>query len=42
MPKRELRFLRKSWTARTKDGSLSVQVEYTVLVNDEGCEILTQ
>ena len=29
------------WTVRTIDGSLSAQWEHTVLVTEEGCEILT-
>ena len=29
------------WTAVTADGSLSAQFEHTVLVTDDGCEILT-
>jgi methionyl aminopeptidase len=30
------------WTAVTVDGSLSAQFEHTVLVTDDGCEVLTQ
>lgn len=30
------------WTIRTKDGSLSAHFEHTVLVLDDGCEILTK
>jgi methionyl aminopeptidase len=30
------------WTARTEDGLLSAQYEHTVLVVEDGCEILTQ
>jgi methionyl aminopeptidase len=30
------------WTVRTKDGSLSAQWEHTILVTDDGYEILTQ
>lgn len=30
------------WTARTADGSLSAQYEHTVLVTDDGVEILTK
>lgn len=29
------------WTVRTADGSLSAQAESTVLVTDDGCEVLT-
>ncbi|MCL6445476.1 MAG: type I methionyl aminopeptidase [Alicyclobacillus sp.] len=30
------------WTARTKDGSLSIQYEHTIAITDNGPEILTQ
>jgi methionyl aminopeptidase len=30
------------WTVRTKDGSLSAQFEHTVLVTEQGCEVLTK
>lgn len=29
------------WTVRTKDGSLAAHFEHTVLITDDGCEILT-
>ena len=29
------------WTARTADGKPSAQWEHTVLITEEGCEILT-
>ena len=29
------------WTVRTKDGSLSAQFEHTILMTEEGPEILT-
>jgi methionyl aminopeptidase len=29
------------WTVVTADGSLSAQFEHTVLVTEEGCEVLT-
>jgi methionyl aminopeptidase len=29
------------WTARTVDGSLSAQFEHTILVTEDGFEILT-
>ncbi len=32
---------RDNWTVRTKDGSLSAQWEHTILVTDDGYEILT-
>lgn len=30
------------WTIRTKDGSLAAHFEHTVLITDDGCEILTK
>ncbi|HEX3082545.1 MAG TPA: type I methionyl aminopeptidase [Candidatus Saccharimonadia bacterium] len=30
------------WTILTSDGSLSAQFEHTVLITDEGCEVLTK
>lgn len=30
------------WTVRTKDGSLSAQWEHTILVTEDGYEILTK
>ena len=30
------------WTVRTADGSLSAQWEHTLLVTEDGCEILTR
>lgn len=38
----ELVILEDKWTAVTCDGSLSAQYEHTVLVTNNGCEILTQ
>ena len=35
------RTLRDQWTVVTRDGSLSAQWEHTVLVTNDGCEILT-
>ena len=35
------RTLKDHWTVVTQDGSLSAQWEHTVLVTDQGCEILT-
>jgi methionyl aminopeptidase len=29
------------WTATTTDGGLAVQCEHTVLITENGCEILT-
>ncbi|MDH4247007.1 MAG: type I methionyl aminopeptidase [Deltaproteobacteria bacterium] len=37
-----VRILEDQWTAVTADGSLSAQFEHTVLVTEEGVEILTQ
>ena len=31
-----------NWTAVTEDGSLSAQFEHTLLVTEEGCEVLTK
>jgi len=30
------------WTYKTKDGSLSAHFEHTVLITEDGCEVLTQ
>jgi methionyl aminopeptidase len=30
------------WTVRTRDGGLSAQFEHTILMTEEGPEILTQ
>jgi methionyl aminopeptidase len=38
----EVEVLDDDWTAVTRDGSLSAQFEHTVLVTDDGAEILTQ
>ena len=35
------RTLNDRWTVVTMDGSLSAQWEHTVLVTEDGCEILT-
>ena len=40
--KRHTRVLADGWTVVTKDHSLSAQWEHTVLVTDDGCEVLTQ
>ncbi len=37
-----LRILPDKWTAVTKDGSLSVQFEHTILVTETGYEVLTR
>lgn len=38
----EVEILDDDWTAVTTDGALSAQFEHTVLVTDEGCEVLTR
>jgi methionyl aminopeptidase len=37
----EVRLLPDGWTVVTKDHSLSAQWEHTVLVTDDGCDVLT-
>uniref|UniRef100_A0A0B6ZZ46 Methionine aminopeptidase n=1 Tax=Arion vulgaris TaxID=1028688 RepID=A0A0B6ZZ46_9EUPU len=37
----EIKILDDDWTVVTVDGSKSAQFEHTILVTDEGCEILT-
>ena len=37
----ECEILDDDWTAVTADGSLSAQFEHTILVTEEGCEVLT-
>ena len=39
--KAAIRHLPDGWTITTKDGSLSAQWEHTVLVTDDGYEVLT-
>jgi len=39
--KRHCKILKDGWTVVTKDRSLSAQFEHTLLVTDDGCEILT-
>ncbi len=39
--KRHIRSMPDGWTVVTKDHSLSAQWEHTILVTEEGCEILT-
>lgn len=39
--KRQVRFMSNGWTACTKDRSLSAQFEHTILVTDNGHEVLT-
>ncbi|QTM69291.1 M24 family metallopeptidase, partial [Buchnera aphidicola (Hormaphis cornu)] len=38
---KETKCMNDGWTIKTKDHSLSAQYEHTLLVTDEGCEILT-
>lgn len=38
----EVEILEDDWTAVTQDGSLSAQFEHTVLVTEDGCEVLTK
>jgi hypothetical protein len=33
--------MKDGWTVKTKDRSLSAQYEHTIVVTDNGCEILT-
>jgi methionyl aminopeptidase len=37
----ETRLLNDQWTVVTEDGSLSAHFEHTILISDEGPEILT-
>ena len=39
--KAAIRHLPDGWTVTTKDGSLSAQWEHTVLVTEDGYEVLT-
>ena len=39
--KRQVKLLQDGWTVVTKDRCLSAQWEHTLLVTDEGCEVLT-
>lgn len=39
--KRHSKMLKDGWTAITKDRSLTAQYEHTLLVTEDGCEILT-
>ncbi len=39
--KREVKLLSDDWTVVTRDRSLSAQWEHTVLVTDDGYEVLT-
>ncbi|WP_127477328.1 type I methionyl aminopeptidase [Sulfurivermis fontis] len=40
--KRHIKLLPDGWTVVTKDRSLSAQWEHTILVTDDGCEVLTR
>lgn len=37
----EIEILEDNWTAVTIDNSRTAQVEHTVLITDNGCEVLT-
>ncbi len=39
--KRDCKLLKDGWTVKTKDGSRSAQFEHTILVTDNGAEVLT-
>ena len=39
--KRHVRLLADGWTVVTRDHSLSAQWEHTILITDNGCEVLT-
>jgi methionyl aminopeptidase len=36
-----IRTMNDGWTVKTKDRSLSAQYEHTIVVTENGCEILT-
>jgi methionyl aminopeptidase len=38
---RHVKLLPDHWTVVTKDHKLSAQFEHTILVTDDGCEVLT-
>lgn len=38
---RHIRCMKDGWTVKTKDHSLSAQYEHTIVVTENGCEILT-
>ncbi|NIO42016.1 MAG: type I methionyl aminopeptidase, partial [Burkholderiales bacterium] len=40
--RKEVKLLADNWTVVTRDHSLSAQWEHTVLVTDDGVEVLTQ
>ncbi|MBI2453842.1 type I methionyl aminopeptidase [Candidatus Peregrinibacteria bacterium] len=42
MGKRFVEILRDGWTAVTKDGSPACQVEHTIAITTNGCEVLTK
>ncbi|CAL4321064.1 Methionine aminopeptidase [Buchnera aphidicola (Eriosoma grossulariae)] len=39
---REIKLMKDQWTVKTKDRSLSAQYEHTILVTENGCEVLTK
>ncbi len=42
MGKPDLKVLDDNWTAVTQDGALSAQYEHTILVTEDGHEVLTR
>ncbi len=42
MGKPDLKILEDNWTAVTRDGQLSAQYEHTILVTEDGHEVLTR
>ncbi|MBN2503983.1 MAG: type I methionyl aminopeptidase [Bacilli bacterium] len=40
--RKEVRVLTDGWTTRTLDGSLSAHFEHSILITENGCEILTK
>nr|BET44447.1 MAG: type I methionyl aminopeptidase [Candidatus Aschnera chinzeii] len=39
--KRDIKLMNDGWTVKTKDKSYSAQYEHTILVTENGCEVLT-
>ena len=40
--KRHVKIMKDNWTVVTKDRKLSAQWEHTLLVTEDGCEVLTK
>lgn len=38
---KEVEILEDGWTAVTVDNARTAQIEHTILITDQGCEILT-